>query len=132
MSSTYNQYNMLTAQEKSYLGRHPHHGFAINEAKKVAYRETKKLFGVNGRNDKSDAFRHCFWTAMLARDLGVQNARQFTTAHESGPRNPPKEKAMDLHNNSVGLRIGRSGGGNASLSNRCFAALQAGELKVIK
>jgi hypothetical protein len=47
---------------------------------------------------------------MLARDLGYQNALQFTNAHESDPRNPPQEKAMDLHNNSVGLSIGRAGG----------------------
>lgn len=69
---------------------------------------------------------------MLARDLGYQNALQFTNSHESDPRNPPQEKAMDLHNNSVGLSIGRTGGNNNQLSGRCMAALVTGKLKVIK
>jgi len=69
---------------------------------------------------------------MLARDLGYQNALRFTNAHESGPRNPSQEKAMDLHNNSLGLSIGKTGGSNTQLSGRCMAALLNGQLKVIK
>lgn len=38
---------------------------------------------------------------------------------------------MDLHNNRVGLNIGRSMGTNAILNARCMAALRAGKLKVL-
>ncbi|VAW87559.1 hypothetical protein MNBD_GAMMA18-2198 [hydrothermal vent metagenome] len=131
-TSVYNQYKNLTPQEQQYIRLHPHHVFAIKESKEIAFAETRKRFGQNGRNDRSDAFRHCFWSAMLARDLGYQNALQFTNAHESDPRNPPQEKAMDLHNNSVGLSIGRVGGHNNQLSSRCMAALLNRQLKVIK
>jgi len=131
-TSVYDQYKNLTQQEQQYIRSNPHHAFAIKESKEVAFTETRKRFGLNGRNDRSDAFRHCFWSAMLARDLGYQNALRFTNAHESDPRNPPQEKAMDLHNNSVGLSIGKTGGNNTQLSGRCMATLLNGKLKVIK
>lgn len=131
-TSVYEQYNNLTSDEQMYIKSHPHHAFAIKESKEKAFAETIKYFGINGRNDKSDAFRHCFWSAILARELGYQNALQFTNAHESDPRNLPDEKAMDLQNNSIGLSIGRIGGNNNHLSGRCMAALLNGKLKVIK
>ncbi len=131
-TSVYDQYNNLTPQEQMYIRSHPHHALSIKQSKEAAYAETKKRFGHNGRNDKSDAFRHCFWSAILTRELGYQNALKFTTAHESDPRNPPLEKAMDLHNNSVGLSIGKAGGSNQQLSSRCMAALRNGRLKVLK
>jgi hypothetical protein len=39
---------------------------------------------------------------------------------------------MDLHNNSVCLRIGISNSDNTKLSKMCNDALNAGKLKVIK
>lgn len=131
-TSVYDQYKNLTPKEQAYIRSHPHHALSIKQSREEAYAETKKRFGHNGRNDKSDAFRHCFWSAILARELGYQNALKFTTAHESDPRNPPREKAMDLHNNSVGLSIGRAGGSSHQISARCMAALHNGQLKVIK
>ncbi|NOX44080.1 MAG: hypothetical protein GXP19_10155 [Gammaproteobacteria bacterium] len=104
---------------------------SIKRSKEKAFEETIKYFGINGRNDKSDAFHHCFWSAILAQELGYHNALQFTNAHESDPRNPSEEKAMDLHNNSIGLSIGRNGGNNNYLSGRCMATLLNGQLKVI-
>ncbi len=128
----YDQYKHLTQQEKQYVKTHPHHILPIKDAKETASAETKKRFGHNGHNDKSDAFRHCFGSAVLARELGYKNALQFTNAHESSPKNPPQEKAMDLHNNSVGLSIGKSGGNNQHLSNQCMQALSGGKLRSIK
>lgn len=58
-------------------------------------------------------------------------ALQFTTAHESSSLNPKNEKEMDLHNNGVGLSIGRTGSSNQLLSQRCMAAFMAGQLKVL-
>ncbi len=115
-SSLYDKYDHLTDDEKSYFKTHP--------------RQTTKRFGHNGRNDKSDAFRHCFWSATLSRDIGYKNALEFTNAHESSPLNIAKEKTMDL-NNSVGLRIGISKSDNTKLSKLCNDALNAGKLKVI-
>ena len=66
--------------------------------------------------------------------VGYFEAKMFTNAHETNPDNPPDEKAMDLHNNSVGLKIGLYyfiPDSNKALSNKCYKALQDGELKVI-
>ena len=100
-------------------------------SREKAYKETTRLFGYNGRNDSSDAFRHCYWSAMLSRDIGYQDALRFTTAHESDPSNPANEEAMDLHNKEVGLEIGLSKGTDAVLSTLCLSALRQDKLKVI-
>ncbi len=103
----YDQFTKLTPAEQAYIAANPDHALTIRNSKDTAFNETKRRFGKNGHNDKSDAFRHCFWSAILARDLGYKNALHFTTAHESDPANPPGEKTMDLHNNGVGLAIGK-------------------------
>jgi hypothetical protein len=130
-SSVIEQFQRLTRDEKIFILMYPEYAAAIKESKATAYAETRRRFGRNGQNDRSDAFRHCFWSAILSRDIGYSAALRFTTAHESSPTNDPAEKKMDLHNNTVGLKIGRAKGSNHSLSNRCMAALNAGQLKVL-
>lgn len=132
MSDVYNQWTRLTPTEKGYLLSHPGQINTIKNSKDIAFQETQNRIGNNGHNDNSDAFRHCFWSAMLARDLGVRNAERFTSAHENYPSNPADEKAMDLHNNSVGLIVGSSGASNETLSSSCLANLASGHLKSIK
>jgi hypothetical protein len=130
-SSVLEQFQQLTRDEKIFSLMYPEYAAAIKESKETAYAETRRRFGRNGHNDRSDAFRHCFWSALLSRDIGYGAALRFTTAHESSPTNDPAERAMDLHNNTVGLKIGRAKGSNQSLSQRCMAALNAGQLKVL-
>ena len=112
--------------------KNPGHILFIKESKEIAFTETKKQFGVNGRNDKSDAFRHCYWSALLSKELGYTNALEFTTAHESSPNNIKPEKAMDLHNKKVGLKIRQNKNSNLSITMQCLAALRGGKLKIIK
>lgn len=131
MPTLYEQYQQLTPKEQEYLRNNPHHAMILKDAREAAFAETIRRFRRNGRNDKSDAFRHCFWSAILARDIGFDNAMRFTTAHESSPKNRLDEKRMDLHNNRVGLDIGRSKGSNDSISAHCMSALRAGKLKVL-
>ena len=130
-ATLYKQFQRLTPQEQSYLRSKPYHAFAIQAARDSAYGETQRRFGRNGHNDRSDAFRHCYWSALLARELGFQDALAFTSAHEAFPNNPAEEKRMDLHNNRVGLTIGRAKGTDQVLSMRSMAALQSGQLKVM-
>lgn len=119
------------ASPSTYIQKHPLDALTIKKAKEAAFAETTRRFGRNGHNDKSDAFRHCFWSALLARDIGYANALQLTTAHESSFTNDPAEKQMDLFNNSVGLGIGRAQGADSILSIRCMAALDGGRLKIL-
>ncbi|PHS10306.1 MAG: hypothetical protein COA88_02355 [Kordia sp.] len=97
----------LTTEEKLLVIALPVKALIIKANKQPAEVETVARFGVNGRNDKSDAFRHAFFNAMNANDAGMMIANLFSDAHES--ENPPnliKEEQMDLFNNNVGLNIG--------------------------
>ena len=71
----YEQWNNLTPAEKAVITaltlRNPAAPLIIKNSKDVAFNETTAKFGYNGRNDKSDAFRHCFWSATLARDCRI-------------------------------------------------------------
>jgi hypothetical protein len=121
-------YGKLNDQEKSYILDHPINAYQIRINRDKAFLETERRFGMNGRDDKSDAFRHCYWTALIARDLGQHEAVKFTTLHEMRPGNGLAETAMDLHNNSVGASIGKAGLTDAQISQECYRALQTGRL----
>lgn len=124
----------LTPAEKLYLMTHPHHVSIILDVRDKASVEARRLFPREGQhNGEGDAFRHCFASALLARDLGAQNSRTFTNAHEAYSANPPRERAMDLHNNGVGIRIGthREGTSDSAISRLCKAAFDAGELMTV-
>jgi len=132
MSATvYDQVKKLNPKEQHYIALHPQHALTITRAFIKAVDETEKRFPKNGLNDRSDAFRHCFWSAILARDIGYFSAQQFATFHEIFPENPQNEKAMDLHNNRVGLLIGKAGGSDHKLALSCMAALTSGQLVVL-
>lgn len=50
--------------------------------------------------DHQDAFRHAHWNKHMAHRIGQTLAAEFATAHES--TSSGNDKAMDLHNNTVG------------------------------
>ncbi|WP_306393053.1 DUF6973 domain-containing protein [Telluria beijingensis] len=133
MTTTYSDsFQKLTASEKIHLAIFPEQIAVIKRASQRALLESEPRFPGDRRNTPGDAFRHCFWSALLARDIEYASALRYTNAHEAFPDNPPDEKAMDLHNNAVGLNIGRYGGPNQILILRCMEALRSGRLKVIE
>lgn len=85
---------------------------AAREAKNRALREARKRYPGRGlHNGEGDAWRHCYWMCLMARNgwVGPDNARSIGRCHENaGDRNgqPPGERDMDLHNNDVGISIG--------------------------
>jgi hypothetical protein len=80
-------------------------------------------------DDKSDAVRHAYSSALIARrsaigwdlilnsaiitlpglgaEIGLQFAERIGTAHENRANNPVRRKAMDLSNNAAGRRVFR-------------------------
>ncbi len=136
----YEQWSNLTPAEKMVIAAMGSNPLTIVKiplikmSKDTAFNETVRRFGRNGRNDRTDAFRHCFWSSVLSRDIGYYWAKLFTDAHETNPDNPAGEKEMDLHNNSVGLKIGFFyfiPDSDTNLSDKCNKALENGELKVL-
>jgi hypothetical protein len=86
-----------------------------------------------GQDGHRDAFRHCYWNALLTKEFGANWTQQFTTAHEGVPGNPADREAMDLYNNEVGRKIALA---NPKASEEALAtlveqALNAGKLVVI-
>jgi hypothetical protein len=71
-----------------------------------------------GEDNLGDAQRHAMWSAMNARDVGIDAAVQYGWAHEDFAGNT--EAAMDLFNDQVGWNIGRA---NPGASNDQLAAL---------
>lgn len=78
--------------------------------------EYRKLLGLDAelepnstaQDNETDAFRHAFLSASLARKYGSLAANLIGNQHEYNPKNPDKTSAveMDLWNNRVGRKIG--------------------------
>jgi hypothetical protein len=92
--------------------------------------EAKKRYsGIH--NGKADAWRHCYWSCLMRRQLGEKCTRGILKGHEDcGDRDgqPAWERKMDEHNNSIGLAMAIRLG---SCSSGCAKALDSGLLKGI-
>jgi len=104
--------------------------------KSIAENQTISKMGNNGLNDKSDAFRHCFFQAINTMSLGASITKQFADAHESEvPSQLQKEKDMDLYNNGVGISYGQSLSfwtSVSELANDVYDKVTNGELRYLK
>src|SRR6202043_3090235 len=94
----------LTQAEKNLISKHPVDALNAFRLKGDALDSTQRIFGKNGWNDESDAFRHFLWSGLMANSLGAERARQFLEAHEQAPDQPPEEFKMDTFNNEQGLK----------------------------
>lgn len=123
----------------------------------LALKATQKKFPRSKlHNDDADAWRHCFWSALMAVDpvlkpdyiiqapigdldnVFCHNFKDFPyqigfNHEEFGDRagQPRIEYAMDMHNNNVGLIVGRGLGEKALVDDviaACDNALKDGKL----
>ena len=127
----YDKYQNLRQAEKDFVWAHPFATIDFNSNASTALEEAEKRFSKATRhNGSGDAFRHCFWSAMNARDQGKKLAKEFGDAHESHAGNPVNEKTMDQHNNGVGYDIGAKVPGTSDrfLAVQCVQAWANGKL----
>ncbi len=137
-------YKNLTAAEKTLVKIFPLEAYSIYKNRSKAEKETIRRFGVNGLNDKSDAFRHAFFNSLNERDCGHDHisgesiAKRFSDAHESEtPLAFALEKQMDLFNNAVGHTVGYSlfplftGLSDSESSSEVFQKLIEGQLRYL-
>ena len=88
--------------------------FNTNALTYEAYRNAKKFGGFSDdswrkgkpvlRNNSQDAYRHALSSAKMVQVYPDLIVYLILTNHESGAKNDPREKNMDLHNNEVGKR----------------------------
>ncbi|RZS38956.1 hypothetical protein EV193_104167 [Herbihabitans rhizosphaerae] len=95
-----------------------------------------QMFDALGEGDgHRDAFRHTYWSAMLANRFGHEWAERFTTAHEGTHRPDASDTtvAMDMHNNEVGRRIAAEHPGASldELKGHVERAVRNGEMVVV-
>ncbi len=116
-ASMYETWGTLTASEKLLVVTYPKEALAIQSNATKATNSTISTYGYNGNGDVSDAYRHGYWNALNARDVGNTIAEKFATAHEDISDEEMNKfydsvgyygwqlRSMDLHNNEVGRGV---------------------------
>jgi hypothetical protein len=111
---------------------------ALVSARDDARAEANKRFPSQapppeGNDDHNDAFRHAYWNALMARNIGEDFAHDYGYAHERVPRNTPNREAMDLYNNTVGQRIAANNpfASEEELADLVESAIRNGEMVVL-
>ncbi|MDO5032667.1 hypothetical protein [Corynebacterium sp.] len=79
--------------------------------------QTIAIYGKNGGRDEPDAFRHCYWSALMTLRIDEKAAKIIGDNHEkysaeryedSLKEKYEEEMEMDLFNNAQGRKIGSS------------------------
>ncbi|MFJ3222236.1 DNRLRE domain-containing protein [Streptomyces sp. NPDC086783] len=96
----------VTPSERDYCFWNPYDcGVARDQADRALY-WAKKLYADSTLfQGTGDAFRHCWWNALMEIKSNHETAYEVATRHESQSRGI--DKTMDLNNNKKGREIGR-------------------------
>ncbi|MFD4705072.1 DUF6973 domain-containing protein [Gottfriedia sp. NPDC058432] len=109
----YSEWTKLNTKEKVLVASNPKAAALTKTTQSKAFEYTRNKFSYNGLGDKSDAFRHAIWNALMCRYVDKSWAYLYATAHEDKSSAELKKKAadgylesqhrnMDLHNNQKG------------------------------
>ncbi len=130
----------------------------IQQVADDATAKTKQVFGYNGRNDESDAFRHAYLSYKLSEKFGTDGAKEIGDGHEVAPEavyrqkfknweeaiengenpygkdaysSPERETAMDVYNNHVGRELYKKYGNSGRPAEEVvMEALDNGQLMI--
>lgn len=72
---------------------------------KMALDKARELYPTSTKNGRGDAFRHAYFSALNAKELGLDLAKRLGDAHENHPFHTAFERDMDLHNNQIGRNL---------------------------
>lgn len=122
-------YNNLNPVERVLAVQHPIQAVKVYNAANTSTSKTNEIYGKNGWQDNSDAFRHCLWNALMKQSIDSSAAEQWATAHEYGSSGI--DKTMDLHNNKVGRSIAVSGKSLSSIVSAVKSKVKNGSCKRI-
>lgn len=132
-----NEYNrLLKSCEKDLIASSPiYMANALNVYYNsfIAEMKTEQVFGINGLNDCSDAFRHSYWNALNTTSVGITGAVLFAAAHECDSPSSNLGTSMDYFNNEVGQQIGLNNPDATAelMSSIVLQALMNGQMNVI-
>lgn len=129
-------YDQLTEEEKELSYKHPFLAIKIKKNREKAFRATSHLPGIT--DGYGDAVRHCYWCALNQKDAGLNSslAKEFGDVHENNSGNDLRARAMDLHNNAEGYKLGNqaiiNGWSEEKLLDNVIKAANNGILKIHK
>lgn len=142
--SLYDSWGKLTDSEKALVVIYPKEAIAIQSNASRATNSTISIYGHNGNGDVSDAYRHGYWNALNARDVGSSIAEKFATAHEDISDEEMntiyngfygwQHRSMDLHNNEVGRSVVSWSDiftSDSTLSSRILDQIQKGNMVIL-
>ena len=121
--------------EAQLVKEYPLEAYTIFKNSKTANNVTQLRFegqGLDFHLDCADAFRHCYFNALNAQDVGRNIALLFSNAHECGGTN--NDAQMDYFNNNEGHRIGQAFPNSSPfvIADRTCDRLKEGNLKVLE
>jgi hypothetical protein len=136
--------NKLNRDERPICNENAYHCASIMAYAAIAKRWAQNFFDSwqpKGIDDERDAFRHASWNAWMALVVGMDKAKRFADAHETGsPDQPPGSigQQMDYFNNDVGRRAGNAMRNprnvkppNQDVANDIKRRIKNGEMRVI-
>ena len=82
-------------------------------------------------NGIGDAFRHCFWNALMTLSIGRDHAKKIADLHEDHNMSGPiAEREMDLKNNEIGREVGSASKTADEAQAKCAEHVQTGYLQL--
>ncbi|WP_162599722.1 DUF6973 domain-containing protein [Nocardioides solisilvae] len=97
----------------------------------IAKTASEELFPTTQVGGTGDAFRHCYWSALLTIDFGAVRAEKVTTSYEDVALNDEPFRSMDLANNATGRQVGLAQRTNARSKERCASLARTGGLVTV-
>ena len=142
--SLYDTWGKLTDSEKLLVVTYPTEALAVQSNATTASSSTSSIYGYNGNGDVTDAYRHGYWNALNARDVGKTIAEKFATAHEDVSDEELQKdyngfygwqhRSMDLHNNEVGREVVSwydIFASDSTLSDRILEQIEKGNMVIL-
>ncbi|CAF2607394.1 unnamed protein product [Rotaria sp. Silwood2] len=82
-------------------------------------------------NGIGDAFRHCYWNALMTISIGRDQAKKVADLHEdNNTTGPYNERVMDLTNNEIGRQLGSESKTADEAREKCSANVRSGYLQL--
>jgi len=150
--STESRFSKLSGPEKWWVIWHPLKAKRALNISLEVLRTTDSIgktesIGHDRNGGKLDAFKHCYWIAVMTVEIGETAALKLGEAHERGnyetfkkgkledgflPDKPSSE--MDLFNNKMGAELsrGKIQLTNLQLMNGVIEMIESGDLRILK
>lgn len=119
-------YNNLNSEEKKLANENPVIAVAVYTWADEATSRTISIYGRNGLDDNSDAFRHGCWNILMTEHLGLNWASRWATAHEANSSGV--SRTMDLRNNQIGRGSWEPGKTDSQLASIIVLKVNTGKM----